>query len=140
MTSTLKVGILVVVALFTAGCSEDFTEKETKFENIARLFWDGHSYAAFIKEGNELKTVSLAYTLCGGEYYATKVKSELKLLTDVPADKMMWAKIVRLGDGCTRLIEIHIHNEKDINGSEWRREVGNIKAHHTETGQMQVIE
>lgn len=95
-----------------------------------------------MKEDNELKKINPMYIL-GKSYVSCSQDFNFKILDDVPKDQKNWA-IVRFSlnkyarrQPIMELLEIHIHEAKDIEGGSWKRRINKCE---TEIGTTTVID
>lgn len=114
---------LIVSFLFAAitsvvflGCSQRI--EEVRINNVVRVFWHENTrYSVQVREPGsvEIKTIRIS-----PQYMCSE--NQLRLLADVPPEKSMWIRYVinqNWDSDCLKLLEIHIHSEKDIEGGGW---------------------
>jgi len=116
LLAVLAISVVVLVGVVGSIACKPAEIKETRFDNIVRVFWhEENRYSVMLSEPttNRLKIVSFP-----------EDGSNVELIRDVPAGSPMWAesRIKERGWGGPETIlslRIHIHSEKDIVGGGW---------------------
>ena len=108
--------LLTISSLVLGGCGRSRLE-EVQINNVVRVFWhESTRYSVQVREPNsvEIKTIILRSEICNNQ--------QARILADVPLGNPMWVRFVmdyNWNMDCLRVLEIHIHSEKDIEGGGW---------------------
>jgi len=109
--------LLAISSLVFSGCGG--RDEEVRVDNVVRVFWhEGTLYSFHVREPNsvEIKLVFTHYTMCVNQRTYTNI------LADVPLGNPMWVYYIinhNWDRSCLKVLEIHIHSEKDIEGGGW---------------------
>lgn len=134
--------IVVVVGLFLLGnhpALRSPSEYETKrYDNVIRVFMHDEQTVSFFVPGedNELSHIVLD---------SNSRLAKVRYFADVPTGEPMWVEQVREIGSWRTDIEVHIHDESNVEGGSWKKQVSNgnvlnLGPRKFESGMVQVVE
>ncbi len=121
-----KVFLLAIAAAsaLACGCEEKRPTERVEvyrehIDNVVRVLMHLPGYYTFVVQVPGSKEMRLETR---GDAYGYTTE---KIFADVLEDERMWVDVVHSSGGDDRVVlEIHIHSEKNIEGSGWRRQTG----------------